>query len=94
MTANIQTQEINPFYISPLLPTDEYELIHSLDFQIDNNLFLSSTELTKIPAVVNISFPEYSGEFQIFEYLISLTNFVHQLLEYSPESTDITTTIE
>jgi hypothetical protein len=46
LSAKIEKQKINPFYISPLLPIDEFELIHSLDFQIDNNSFLSSTELT------------------------------------------------
>jgi len=41
LSAKIEKQKINPFYISPLLPFDEFELIHSLDFQIDNSLFLS-----------------------------------------------------
>jgi len=94
LSAKITKPEINPFYVSPLLPTDEFELIHSLNFQIDNSLFLSSTDLTKMPTVVNCTFPEYSGEIQIFEYLLSLTGFLYQLLEYSPESTDVNTPIE
>ena len=94
LTAKIQKQKINPFYVSPLLPNNEFKLIHSLDFQIDNSLFLSSTELTKMPAIINISFPEYSGEIQIFGYLLNLTSFLHHLLEYSPESTDVNTPIE
>jgi transglutaminase-like putative cysteine protease len=94
LSAKIEKQKVNPFYISPLLPIDEFELIHSLGFQIDNSLFLSSTELTKMPIVVNCSFPEYSGKIQIFEYLLSLTSFLYQLLDYSPESTDVNTPIE
>jgi transglutaminase-like putative cysteine protease len=93
LSAKIAKPEINPFYISPLLPSDEYELIHSLDFQIDNSLFLSSTELTKMPGIISCTFPEYSGETQIFEYLLTLTSFLYQLLEYSPESTDVNTSI-
>jgi transglutaminase-like putative cysteine protease len=94
LSAKIEKPKINPFYVSPLLPTDEFELIHSLNFQIDNSLFLSSTDLTKMPMVVNYTFPEYSGEIHIFEYLLSLTSFLYQLLEYSPESTDVNTPIE
>jgi transglutaminase-like putative cysteine protease len=94
LSAKIEKQKINPFYISPLLPVDEIELIHSLDFQIDNNLFLSSTDLTKMPRLADSSLPEYSGEIQVFEYLLNLTSFLYQLLEYSPESTDVNTPIE
>lgn len=94
LSAKIVKPKINPFYVSPLLPSDEFELIHSLDFQIDNSLFLWSTELTKMPGVANSSFPEYSGDIQVFEYLLNLTSFLYQLLEYSPESTDVNTPIE
>jgi len=94
LSAKIVKPKINPFYVSPLLPSDEFELIHSLDFQIDNSLFLMSTDLTKMPIQINCSFPEYSGENQIFEYLLSLTSFLHKLLEYSPKSTDVNTPIE
>lgn len=94
LSAKIEKRKINPFFVSPLLPIQEFELIHSLDFQIDNGLFLSSTELTKMPTVINCPFPEYSGKIQIFEYLLNLTSFLYQLLEYSPESTDVNTPIE
>jgi len=94
LSAKIEKPEINPFYISPLLPCDEFELIHSLNFQIDNSLFLSSTDLTKMPPGVNCNFPEYSGEIQIFEYLLKLNSYLFDLLEYSPKSTDVNTPIE
>ncbi len=94
LSAKIQKQTINPFYVSPLFPTDEFELIHSLDFQIDNNLYLSSTPLTKMPAVVKSIFPEYKGEIQVFDYLLKLKSHLFETLEYSPESTDVNTPIE
>lgn len=94
LSAKITKPEINPFYVSPLLPTEEFKLIHSLDFQIDNSLFLSSTDLTKMPLVVNCFFPEYSGKIQVFEYLLKLNSYLFELLEYSPESTDVNTPIE
>lgn len=94
LTAKIQKPEINPFYVSPLMPGDEFEIIHSPDFQIDNHLFLTSTPLTKMPETVNYSFPFWSNEIQLFDYLLKLNGYLHHLLEYSPESTDVNTPIE
>ena len=93
LSAKVQKPEINPFYVSPLLPSDEYELIHSLDFQIDNQLFIRETELTKMPLAIDCTFPEFTGETQIFEYLLKLKSYLFSLLEYSPESTDVNTPI-
>jgi len=94
LSAKIQKKEINPFYVSPLLASDEFELIHSLNFQIDNHLFLSSTPLTQMPPVVNFNFPEYSCDVQVFDYLLKLKIYLFEKLEYSPESTDVNTPIE
>jgi transglutaminase-like putative cysteine protease len=94
MTAKIHKPEINPFYVSPLMPKEEFEVIHSPDFQIDNHLFLSSTPLTQMPAMFKFNFHVYSGEIHLFDYLIGLSNYLHNLLEYSPESTDVNTPIE
>jgi len=93
LTAKIQKPEINPFYISPLIPGDEFEFIHSLDFQIDNHIFLTPTSLTQMPDVANNSFPFWSNEIQLFDYLLKLNSYLHHLLEYSPESTDVNTPI-
>jgi len=93
LSAKIQKPEINPFLISPLLPEDEFKLIHSLDYQIDHQMFLSPTQLTKMPAEVNLPFSEYSGEIQVFDYLLKLNSYLNQLIEYSPQSTDVNTPI-
>ncbi len=94
LSAKVQKPEINPFYVSPLLPSDEYQLIRSLDFQIDNQLFLRETELTKMPSGIDYAFPEFTGETQLFDYLLKLKSHLFSLLEYSPESTDVNTPIE
>lgn len=94
LSAKISKSEINPFYVSPLLPCDEYRLIHSLDFQIDHQLFLRETELTKMPSEIDCTFPDFTGEEQVFEYLLKLKSYLFSLLEYSPESTDVNTPIE
>lgn len=89
----IRVQEYNPFYVSPLLPNQEFELLNSIDFQIDNHLFLTETELTKMPGLNNVAFPEYSDGIQVFDYLLELNSFIFALLKYSPESTDVNTPI-
>jgi len=89
----IQNNEFNPFPTSPLLPNDEFERFSSLSFQIDNHMFLSETELTKMPKDIKVSFPKFSGKIQVFDYLLKLNKFIHDLLEYSPESTDVKTPI-
>jgi len=94
LSAKIHKNLINPFYVSPLSPNEEYEKLNSLDFFIDNNLFLSSTHLTKLPLDVDIPFPGYSKEKQVFDFLLELNNFIFDLLTYSPESTDVNTLIE
>jgi transglutaminase-like putative cysteine protease len=94
LLAKIEKDEINPFYVSPLTPGEESAIIHSLEFQIDNYLFLSPTSLTKLPEIVFYSFPEYTSGIQLFDYLINLNTFIFQLLAYSPESTDVNTPIE
>jgi len=93
LIARIQIKEFNPFHVSPLLPDLEFECFNSLDFQIDNHMFLTDTELTKMPKAGYNAFPEYSGKQQVFDYLLQLNNFIFQMLEYSPESTDVNTPI-
>jgi hypothetical protein len=40
-------------------------------------------------------FPIYSGEIQLFDYLLKLKSYLFEfMLEYSPESTDVNTPIE
>ncbi len=92
--ARVQVQDINPFVVSPLLPGDEYKQLMALDFQIDNHLFLTSTDLTHLPFGFLDTFPKYSNKLQVFDYLLQLNNYLYRMLEYSPESTDVNTPIE
>jgi transglutaminase-like putative cysteine protease len=94
LTARVQKEEFNPFKFSNLLPNDEFEILNSSDFQIENSLFLTETELTRMPRTHNYTFPVYSGEIYIFDYLIELKRFIFQYFEYSPQSTDVKTPIE
>ncbi len=94
LSAKIERPELNPFQLSPWAPGAEYEEINLPDFQIDNFLFLSVTNLTTLPSSSSISFPEYSKGIQVFDFLLELNTFIFKLLHYSPQSTDINTRIE
>lgn len=94
LTARVQKEELNPYKFSTLMPKDEFEILNSPDFQIDNSLYLTETELTKMPFTLNYIFPVYNGESYIFDYLIDLKKFIFQQFEYSPKSTDVKTPIE
>ena len=94
LTAKVESPEFNPFILSPWSPTVEYQEINSSDFYIDNNLFLSSTELTRLPELTGMSFPVYSKEKQVFDFLLELNYYIFGLLTYTPESTTVNTLIE
>jgi len=94
LSATIQKQEINPYTVSPLMPHDEFEYLHSLTFQLEHHLFLAPTTLTTLSTTEINSFPAYTAEGQLFDYLSKLNIFIFKLLEYSPESTDVNTPIE
>ena len=61
LSATIHKPEINPFYVSPLSSTEEFAVMHSLDFQIDHHVFLLPTILTTLPGEAVDSFPRYTG---------------------------------
>lgn len=94
LSAIVKKEKNNPFPVSTLTPIREFELLNSLEFKIEHHRFLLSTELTKMPDHAPISFPKYSGEKMLLEYLLELNMFIFELLEYSPNSTDVNTAIE
>jgi transglutaminase-like putative cysteine protease len=94
LSAKIEKAELNPYVVSPWTSIVEYEKIQSLDFFIDNALFLRATNLTSFPLGAEFLFAGYSKEIQVFDFLIELNSYIFKLLTYAPESTDINTRIE
>ena len=94
LSARIQKNELNPFQVSPYSPDIEFNILHSLDFLIDHYLFLQATPLTKMPSQSANLFPAYSGDIQLFDFLVRLNNAIHLSLEYAPATTDVNTSIE
>ena len=94
LSAKIKKAEINPYPVSPWSPIAEYEEINSLDFLIENSLFVTPTDLTRLPANIDFIFPVYSNIIQVFDFLLELNSCIYELLTYTPASTDINTRIE
>ena len=94
LSAKVEKAEINPYSVSPWTPWAEYEEIHSLDFLIENSLFLRATELTQFPLAADFTLPVYTNRIQVFDFLLKLNSQIHKFLIYTPESTDINTRIE
>ena len=92
--AKVEIEKVNPFLVTSLSPFDELRILQSHEFFIDNYLFQKPTSLTTIPKDNTVYFPLFTGEQSLFEYLIALNTFIYTLLSYSPQSTDITTSIE
>lgn len=91
--AQVQITPSNPFAVKPLLPAEEFAQLTNHIFKIDYFLFLMPTELTRLPPGTQNQFPEYKGQMQVFDYAFQLTQYLHETLEYCPESTDVDTPI-
>jgi len=91
--AKVEIQKTNPFSITQLTSFDEFRIIHSDEFQIDNFLFARSSSLTTMPKENSIEFPRFTGDESMFNHLLELNRFIYNLLEYSPQSTDVNTAI-
>ena len=94
LSAKIEKAEFNPYSLSPWSSFAEYEEIRSLDFRIDNAIFLSATDLTRFPIGGDFEFPGYSENIRVFDFLLELNSYIFKLLIYTPESTNINTRIE
>lgn len=71
--AKVEIEKVNPFRVTSLSPMEEYDVLHSDDFQIDNQLFLASTSLTQLPSQLDFAFPIYSNTIPtLFRCLIIL----------------------
>jgi len=91
--ALVQVRKTNPFAVTPLPPAEEFAQLTNHSFTIDHHLFLAPTVLTCLPPGTQKQFPAYKGQMQVFDYAFQLTQHLHTMLEYCPESTDVDTSI-
>ncbi len=79
---------------SPYSIKEEEVLLASLDFYIDHHLFLTKSPFAVIlPANVS-KILVYKKNISVFEYLQQLNKYVHSLLSYQKNVTDVKTTAD
>jgi transglutaminase-like putative cysteine protease len=81
---------MNPVSSLPL--EEEKAIFSSHDFYIDNHFFLKATELTTISSEQEILIPCLAENQTVLEFTEFLNSYVHGLLTYTKDSSDIKTT--
>lgn len=92
--AEVEIKETNPFDFNSLDKMNEFAIISSNEFYIDNHLYLAPTELTTLDEKHSAYFPNYSSNLNVHHFLLTLNRFIYHLIEYSQGSTDVDTTAQ
>ncbi len=86
--------EVNPFDFEPSLDfVKDYEKVLGLDFRVDFEPFLRRTHYTAIPTNIKALF-EFDKQSSIFDNLQKLNQWVFEKIYYTPEVTDVHTTLD
>ncbi|QGY43033.1 hypothetical protein GM418_04975 [Maribellus comscasis] len=80
LKASVEKEESNPFEFSFLPAEEEYKIINTPGFQIDNYLFLNIGEHTQIP--VEFDFPKKEKTEGVFQFVQQVNQFVHSEIKY------------
>ncbi len=87
-------QEINPFdFQLPIGLEEERAIIKSHDYRVDNEPFLRTTALTRLPEKYNTLFV-FDVHKSLFENLLELNKWVYEQLFFKPGVTDVNTPLE
>lgn len=72
---------------------EEQSLLNSLDFYIDNHLFLGSALYTHIEDTYRSNLLFRKSDQTVLDYLTQLNESINTMLEYDPEPTNVHTTV-
>jgi hypothetical protein len=78
--------------INPIPFEEEQALLNSRDFYIDHHLYLGFTKYTSILESYHQRLLNRQLKQPVFDYLNQLNQFVHEILEFDPEPTNVHTT--
>ncbi len=92
MTCLLQKKKILQPTSKMLNPKEEQALIISTDFLIDHHLYLAKTHFTNLAPNTKIKLLNLKKDLSIVEYLHLLNEYVHTLLKYQKNTTDVKTT--
>ncbi|MBU2946766.1 transglutaminase-like domain-containing protein [Zobellia uliginosa] len=84
-------KEINPFDFEPEGDVQKsFEKIQELDFKVDHDTFLKTTDYTLIPEKSKNLFTFDTNQ-SVFENLRALSSFTHHYIKFNSEATDVYT---
>jgi len=91
LNVNVNTVIKNPFDFISWPAKDEWDIINSSDFQIDQSLFLRNSPLIKVNKESIIQLIPQNQEEGVFNWLLTLNNNIHSYLEYTQDVTTVHT---
>ncbi len=91
LQAKVQVSRVNNFEHVFIAPEEEYALITEENFHIDYYWYLTNSKTTQVPKAEIKSFPKYSKEGYIFDYLLNLKEYLYNEIEFCTKSTTVET---
>ncbi|MDB5264293.1 MAG: hypothetical protein JWQ14_3576 [Adhaeribacter sp.] len=95
MTATVVKSPVLLPFESQLSVAEEQNLLNGLDFYIDQHLFLgtNTSTYTQIEDTLRDKLLFRQEDQTVFDYLVNLNEFIHRMLEFDPEPTNVHTTV-
>ncbi|MCS7005849.1 MAG: transglutaminase family protein [Cytophagales bacterium] len=95
ISSKVEKNDDVPLVRGSVLPKkQEFEMLKSLPFIIDNAIFLRNTPLTTLSEESLSKTPQYDGKKSVYSYLLELNDYVFMKLVYTPFVTNTDTTAE
>ncbi len=91
LNAKVSVIPQNPFSFIPWLGHEEWDMINSNDFYIDNVIFLKSTPLTTLKKTELEQHFNLKQESDVFNWLLNLNKTIFNYIQYVPYATSIQT---
>lgn len=86
LQASVFKNESNPFSFEPIPWEQEFTILQSDEFLIDNYLFLNESDATRLPE--GYLFPRRENEERTFEFAQRVNRFIHEEIEYDNRVVD------
>jgi hypothetical protein len=93
MTATVVKNQVLLPFESQLSVEEEQSLLNGLNFFIDHHLYLGTGTYTQIEDNLRENLLFRQEDQPVFDYLVQLNEFIHRMLEFDPEHTNVHTTV-
>jgi transglutaminase-like putative cysteine protease len=91
MNANVFTKTFNPFDFMPPNRETSNAIMSSIDYYIENHLFLKQSPLTALPIKKIEEFIKWEHKESIFEFILRLNLYLNSNFKYEKNATTVKT---